>query len=84
VDKYQRLSAQGEYDAFDLHDARVGVPLDPIPVFMTMHLDWALLRPMTAMSGANGTVQYRRALALRCLRDYLHPALALGNNAPTA
>jgi len=54
---------KGEYDAFDLHDARVGVPLDPIPVFMTMRLDRALLRPMAAMSGGNGTVQYRRALA---------------------
>jgi mannose-6-phosphate isomerase-like protein (cupin superfamily) len=54
---------KGEYDAFDLHDARVGVPLDLIPVFMTMRLDRALLRPMPAMSGGNGTVQYRRALA---------------------
>jgi mannose-6-phosphate isomerase-like protein (cupin superfamily) len=32
-------------DAFDLGDARVGVPLDPIPVFMTAKLDRALTRP---------------------------------------
>jgi mannose-6-phosphate isomerase-like protein (cupin superfamily) len=32
-------------DAFDLGDARVGVPLDPIPVFMTAKLDRALARP---------------------------------------
>ena len=51
------------YDAFDLGDARVGVPLDPIPVFMTMRLDKALLRPVEAMLGGKGTVQYRRALS---------------------
>jgi mannose-6-phosphate isomerase-like protein (cupin superfamily) len=50
------------YDAFDLHDGRVDVQLDPIPVFMSMHLDRALLRPVAAMSGGTGTVQYRRAL----------------------
>ena len=50
------------YDAFDLGDPRVGVPLDPIPVFMTMHLDKALLRPVEAMLGGKGAVQYRRAL----------------------
>ena len=50
------------YDAFDLGDPRVGVPLDPIPVFMTMRLDKALLRPVEAMLGGKGTVQYRRAL----------------------
>ena len=35
-------------DAFDLGDARVGVPLDPIPVFMTARLDRALARPTSA------------------------------------
>src|SRR5213592_3538500 len=50
------------YDAFNLNDPRVDVPLDPIPVFMFMQLDRALLRPVTAMSGGKGTVQYRRAL----------------------
>src|SRR4029453_10166181 len=33
--------------AFDLGDARVGVPLDPIPVFMTARLDGAQARPVT-------------------------------------
>ena len=50
------------YDAFDLGDDRRDVPIDPIPVFMTMRLDRALLRAVNAMSGGKGTVQYRRAL----------------------
>jgi mannose-6-phosphate isomerase-like protein (cupin superfamily) len=56
-------AAKGLYDAFNLDDPRVGVPLDPIPTFMTMRLDRALLRPMPGMHGGKGTVQYRRALA---------------------
>ena len=54
---------KGVYDAFDLSDGRVGVPIDPIPVFMTMRLDQSLLRPIDALNGGKGTVQYRRALA---------------------
>src|SRR5581483_10843556 len=50
------------YDAFNLGDPRVDVPLDPIPTFMTMRLDRALLRPVNAMNGGTGTAQYRRAL----------------------
>jgi len=50
------------YDTFDLGDDRRDVPLDPIPVFMTMRLDRALLRPVNGMSGGKGSVQYRRAL----------------------
>ena len=50
------------YDNFDLGDPRVGVPLDPIPQFVTMHLDRTLLRPADHMNGGNGTVQYRRVL----------------------
>jgi mannose-6-phosphate isomerase-like protein (cupin superfamily) len=38
-------------DAFDLGDARVGVPLDPIPVFMTARLDRALARPVPDTPG---------------------------------
>jgi len=53
---------RGEYDNFDLNDARVGVALDPIPVFMTMPLNPAMLQPRVAMHGGKGTVQYRRAL----------------------
>ena len=45
---------KGTYDAFNLGDPRVDVPLDPIPVFMTMRLDRALLRPVNGMSGGQG------------------------------
>ena len=54
---------KGEYDAFDLADGRADVQLDPIPFFMTMSLDRALLAPVAAMNGGKGTAQYRRALA---------------------
>jgi mannose-6-phosphate isomerase-like protein (cupin superfamily) len=53
---------RGVYDAFDLHDGRVGATLDPIPVFMTMSLDRALLPGAQPMNGGKGAVQYRRAL----------------------
>ncbi|MDZ4800843.1 MAG: cupin domain-containing protein [Bryobacteraceae bacterium] len=53
---------KGKYDAFDLGDGRVGVPLDPVPVFMTMRLDAERLRPVEAMHGGKGTAHYRRAL----------------------
>jgi mannose-6-phosphate isomerase-like protein (cupin superfamily) len=53
---------KGRYDAFNLNDPRIGVPIDPIPVFMTMQLDKSLLRPVTHFHGGQGTVQYRRAL----------------------
>ncbi len=55
-------SVRNEYDAFDLNDGRVGVVIDPIPVFMTMRLDRALLQAQPLMFGGTGTVQYRRAL----------------------
>jgi mannose-6-phosphate isomerase-like protein (cupin superfamily) len=53
---------KGTYDAFNLGDSRADVALDPVPVFMAMRLDKALLRPVNAMNGGKGTVQYRRAL----------------------
>ena len=53
---------KGAYDAFDLGDPRVNVPVDPIPVFMTLQLDRGLLRPTEAMNGGKGSVQYRRAM----------------------
>lgn len=53
---------KGKYDAFDLADGRVGVPLDAVPVFMTMMLTPDKLRPVNAMNGGKGAVQYRRAL----------------------
>jgi mannose-6-phosphate isomerase-like protein (cupin superfamily) len=46
---------KGENDAFNTGDPRVGAPLDPIPVFMAVSFDRALLRPV------NGT-QYRRVI----------------------
>jgi hypothetical protein len=49
------------YDAFNLDDSRVGVPVDTIPTFITMHLGRSLLKPVEHMKGGNGTVQYRRA-----------------------
>ena len=45
------------YDAFNLGDDRVGAPKDPIPQFVTMHLEKALLKPAEC-----GKVQRRRAL----------------------
>ena len=53
---------KGKYDAFNLNDGRVGAPLDPIPVFMTMMLSHDLLLPVKSMNGGKGTVRYRRAL----------------------
>jgi len=51
-----------QYDAYNLNDPRRDVPLDPIPQFITMRLDRALLRNVNVMNGGKGTVQYRRAL----------------------
>ena len=53
---------KGKYDAFNLNDGRVGVALDPIPVFMSMMLSQELLLPVKSMNGGKGTVRYRRAL----------------------
>jgi mannose-6-phosphate isomerase-like protein (cupin superfamily) len=55
-------AVKDRYDAFDLNDGRVDVKLDPIPTFMTIRLDTALLQPVNTMNGGSGTVQYRRAL----------------------
>jgi mannose-6-phosphate isomerase-like protein (cupin superfamily) len=55
-------AVKGKYDAFNLDDARIDVPKDPIPVFMTMRLDQKLLRPMQSYHGGQGAAQYRRAL----------------------
>jgi mannose-6-phosphate isomerase-like protein (cupin superfamily) len=53
---------KGENDAFNTDDPRVGMPLDPVPVFMAVSFDRALLRPVNAMAGGKGAVQYRRAI----------------------
>jgi mannose-6-phosphate isomerase-like protein (cupin superfamily) len=50
------------YDTFDLGDSRVGAPLDSVPQFISMRLDRELLKPVDAMKGGEGSVQYRRAL----------------------
>lgn len=58
-------SVSGQYDAFDLADPRVGAQKDPVPVFMAMHLDKALMNRRSSQAnyrGGTGTVQYRRAL----------------------
>ena len=55
-------SVKGKYDASDLGDDRVGVTIDPKPVFITMRLDRKLLHPAPALNGGKGTAQYRRAL----------------------
>lgn len=53
---------KGVGGAFDLGDPRVGVELDPIPVFINIKLDKSLLRDTEGMNGGQGAVQYRRAL----------------------
>jgi mannose-6-phosphate isomerase-like protein (cupin superfamily) len=55
-------SVKGKYDNFDLGDDRVGVPLDPKPVFMTLHLERAFLKPVVQSYGGRGTVLYGRML----------------------
>jgi mannose-6-phosphate isomerase-like protein (cupin superfamily) len=46
-------------DAFDLGDSRVGVPLDPIPVFMTARLDRALVKPAVDAAGVTSRRLYQ-------------------------
>lgn len=50
--------------SFDLDDARVGVDVDPIPVFITARFDpnHRGIRDMPAMYGGEGTARYRRVL----------------------
>jgi len=50
------------YDTFNLGDSRLNAPLDPVPQFVSFRLDRSLLKPVNAMDGGSGTVQYRRAL----------------------
>jgi mannose-6-phosphate isomerase-like protein (cupin superfamily) len=50
------------YDNFDLGDTREGAPLDPVPQFISMRMDRALLKPVASMDGGQGTVMYRRTL----------------------
>lgn len=55
-------SIKGKYDASDLGDDRVGVTIDPKPVFITLRLDRAMLKPVERFHGGQGQVRYRRAL----------------------
>lgn len=50
------------YDNFDLGDSLEHQALDPIPQFVSFRLDKTLLKPVQAMDGGQGAVQYRRAL----------------------
>jgi mannose-6-phosphate isomerase-like protein (cupin superfamily) len=57
------------YDTFNLGDPRVGVQIDPIPQFITMHLDRSELKPLATAETqgkmhvvVHGNVQYRRVL----------------------
>ena len=53
-------SVRGRYDSYDLNDDRVGVPLDPRPVFMSVKMDKTLLKEIGSMNGGKGTIQFRR------------------------
>src|ERR1700683_2498225 len=56
-------AVKGKYDAFNLDDTGVNTASkDTIPVFMTMRLDKALLRPAPNYHGGEGSARYRRAL----------------------
>jgi mannose-6-phosphate isomerase-like protein (cupin superfamily) len=50
------------YDTFNLGDAHLNATIDPIPQFISFHMDRSLLRPIDGMDGGNGTVEYRRML----------------------
>lgn len=53
---------KNQYDAFDLSDGRVGVPLDTVPPFMAISLDPARLTPMAPTPGSRGEIRYRRVI----------------------
>lgn len=52
-----------KYDSFDLGDDRVGVPLDPNPVFVNMRFDRSKLEAKKGYYGGKGSVFYRRGIA---------------------
>jgi mannose-6-phosphate isomerase-like protein (cupin superfamily) len=62
-------SVRGRYDAYDLNDDRVGVPLDPRPVFMNVKMDKNLLKEISSMNGGKGAVRYRRMLGPEVFRS---------------
>ena len=68
-------------DAFDLGDARVGVPLDPIPVFMTARLDRALARPAADAPGVTARRLYQPQVFTTPWTYVDHVLLAPGTSA---
>ena len=50
------------YDTFNLDDPRTQVTLEPIPQFISGHLEPSQLKDVTALQGGGGTVKYRRVL----------------------
>jgi mannose-6-phosphate isomerase-like protein (cupin superfamily) len=69
-------------DAFDLGDARVGVPLDPIPVFMTARLDRALVRPAADAPGITSRRLYQPQVFTTPWAYVDHVLLAPGTTTP--
>jgi len=57
----------GVYDAFDLGDTRAGAALDPVPTFMTMRLDRALLRAPGARGRGAAPPEANAVLSRRAL-----------------
>ena len=49
------------YDVFNLDDPRDHATLEAVPQFINTRFDRAQLKPVAAMDGGKGTVQYRRA-----------------------
>ena len=69
-------------DAFDLGDARVGVPLDPIPVFMTARLDRALARPAADIPGVTMRRLYQPQVFTTPWAYVDHVLIAAGTTTP--
>ncbi len=69
-------------DAFDLGDARVGVPLDPVPVFMTARLDRALVRPAGEAPGVTARRLYQPQVFTTPWAYVDHVLLAPGTTTP--
>ena len=56
-------TVKGQYDAFNLGDDRVGVQLDPKPVFVFAHFDRKGLKTIEGFDGGMGSVLYSSRLA---------------------
>lgn len=69
-------------DAFDLGDPRVGVPLDPIPVFMTAKLDRAAVRPVPDAVGVTARRLYQPPVFASPWAYVDHMLVAAGASSP--